>query len=82
MMKSLFSSSSQRAFDDDRERQPHAERRSRGNRKRDSGVEQEAVDDVREGVPVGDVLGIFRALHDAVPELHVPHSQIGMRPIA
>ena len=34
-------------------------------------VEQEAVDDVGESVPVGEVLGILRAHGDAVPELHI-----------
>src|SRR5690606_12145766 len=34
-------------------------------------VEREAVNDVREGVPVGDVLRVLRTRDDAVPHLDV-----------
>ena len=35
-------------------------------------IEQEAVDEVRGSVPVGEVLRVLSALHDAVPELDGP----------
>ena len=34
-------------------------------------IKKKTVNDVREGVLVGDVLGILRALHHAVPELDI-----------
>ena len=34
-------------------------------------IEDEAVDDVGGRVPVGDVLGVLRAHHHAMPELHI-----------
>jgi hypothetical protein len=34
-------------------------------------VQTKAVDDVGQGVPVGDVLGVLRARHVAVPELDI-----------
>jgi hypothetical protein len=58
------------ALDDDRKCQPEPDRRAREQSPRQR-VEQEAVDEVRECVPVGNMLGILRTLHDAVPQLDI-----------
>ena len=43
----------------------------RGNKQERRAVKQEAVQHMRQRVPVGDVLRIFRALHHAVPEFDI-----------
>ena len=70
MMKSLFSSSSQPPSMTTASASRRPTRAARKDQPQQR-IEQEAVDDVREGVPVGNLLRILRALHDAVPELDV-----------
>ena len=57
-------------FDGDGQDEPEPERPAASNEPQES-VEGEAVDDVRERVPVGQVLRVLRAVHDAVPQLDV-----------
>ena len=58
------------AFDEERCQQPHADRPAPRDEPQRA-VESEAVNDVRERVPVGQVLRVLRAEHDAVPQLDV-----------
>ncbi len=62
------------ALDDDGEQQRGAEGDRQAGDTADQPeqpVEQEAVDDVGEGVPVGDVLGVLGGEHLSLPELHI-----------
>ena len=57
-------------FDQHRDDQPALPGEARKNQKRRA-VKQEAMQHVRQRVPVGDVLRILRALHGAVPEFDI-----------
>ena len=70
MIMSVFSKISPGPFDDGGKGELQRKAPARANEVQEA-VEDEAVDDVRKGVPVGDVLGIFRTEHHPVPELDV-----------
>src|SRR5262245_14557988 len=56
------------SFEADSQCKSRSDRSSRRNQPEQE-VEKEAVNNVREGVPVADVLRVFRTLHDPVPKL-------------
>ena len=56
----------------ERRRQRQPRRQQPGSVRSEPGqVEPETVQDVREGVPIGEVLRVPRAPHDAVPDLYI-----------
>jgi hypothetical protein len=65
-----------RGFEQDAEREPRSKRRAR-QRQPNQKIERETVNDVREGVPIENVLRIFRTVDDTVPELDVAASADG-----
>jgi len=77
----VFSITSQRRLDGDRQDQLRADRhRHPARQKPQREIEDEAVDDVGRRVPVGDVLGVLRAHHQAVPQFDVTAFTDGQMP--